>query len=79
MNPSIGKSRERNNYFYSIYRSLTLLNKVGATKSEDVALDEFWNIYDRYVKNMVYEYSSVWTLFFDFVLVIFFHQNLLLF
>lgn len=72
MNPSIGKNRERTNYFYSIYRSLTLLNPVGAAESEQVALDEFWNKYDKFVKNMVYEYSSVWTLFFDFVLVVFF-------
>lgn len=72
MNPSIGKNRERTNYFYSIYRNLTLLNPVGAAINEQEALDEFWAKYDMYVKNMIYEYSSVWTLFFDFVLVRFF-------
>lgn len=72
MNPSIGKNRERTNYFYSIYRNLTLLNPVGAAINEQEALDEFWAKYDMYVKNMIYEYSSVWTLFFDFVLVSFF-------
>lgn len=59
MNPSIGKNCERTNYFYSIYRNLTLLNPVGAAENEQVALDEFWQKYDKYVKNKIYEYSSV--------------------